>query len=137
MKRLLIDTNIVLDLLSGREPFYRETALLFSEADRKKVELNISSLTIANLGYILRRQMNVQESKEVMRKLSLIVNTLPLDEKIIGMALNDNAFEDFEDALQYFTAIEHDLDIIITRNLKDFKASALPVMTAQQFLEAF
>ena len=136
MKRLFIDTNIVIDLLSRREPFYDESANLFSLADKKVIELNISSLTVTNTSYILLRQTDSKKAKEILRKLRLIVNILPLDDKIIGLALNDDSFSDFEDGLQYFTAIENDPDLIITRNLKDFKASKLPVMTAKQFLES-
>lgn len=135
MKNLFIDTNIVIDLLSRREPFYDESATLFSLADQKIIEINISSLTVANTSYTLLRQISTKKTKEVLRKLRLIVNILPLDDKIIGLALNDDSFSDFEDGLQYFTAIENNQDIIITRNLKDFKASKLPVMTARQFLE--
>ena len=135
MKNLFIDTNIVIDLLSRREPYYEEVANLFSLADRKIIELSISSLTIANTGYTLLRNMNSTSAKEILRKLRLIINILPLDDKIIGLALNDDSFTDFEDGLQYFTALENNQDIIITRNLKDFKNSVLPVMTAGQFLE--
>ncbi len=135
MKKLFIDTNIVIDLLSRREPFYDESATLFSLADQKIIEINISSLTVANTSYTLLRQISSKKTKEVLRKLRLIVNILPLDDKIIGLALNDGSFSDFEDGLQYFTAIENNQNIIITRNLKDFKASKLPVMTARQFLE--
>ncbi len=135
MKKLFVDTNIVIDLLSHREPFYDESARLFSLADQKVIELNISSLTIANTSYTLLRQASAKKAKEVLRKLRLIVNVLPLDDKIIGLALNDDTFSDFEDGLQYFTAIENDQDMLITRNLKDFKASKLPVMTARQFLK--
>jgi predicted nucleic acid-binding protein len=134
MKKLFIDTNIVIDLLSRREPHYEESANLFSLADQKIIELNISSLTIANTGYTLLQQTNSQKAKEILRKLRLIVNILPLDDKIVGLALNDDSFPDFEDGLQYFTAIENGQDLIITRNLKGFKASGLPVMTARQFL---
>jgi len=135
MKKIFIDTNIVIDLLSRREPFYNEAANLFSLADKKIIELNISSLTIANTSYTLLRHTNSASAKEILRKLRLIINILPLDDKIIGIALNDNSFDDFEDGLQYFTAIENSQDLIITRNLKDFKNSSLPVMTARQFLE--
>lgn len=135
MKNLFIDTNIVIDLLSRREPFYDESATLFSLADQKIIEINISSLTVANTSYTLLRQINSKKTKEILRKLRLIVNILPLDDKIIGLALNDDSFSDFEDGLQYFTAIENNQDIIITRNLKDFRASRLPVMTARQFLK--
>jgi len=135
MRKLFIDTNIVIDLLSRREPYYKESAALFSLADRKKIELSVSSLTMANTSYVLLKQLNTKKVREVLRKLRLVVTVLPLDDKIIGLALNDETFSDFEDGLQYFTAIENEQEIIITRNLKDYKMSQIPVMTAKQFLE--
>ena len=135
MKKLFIDTNIVIDLLSRREPFYEETAELFSLADKKQVELSVSSLTIANTSYILLRRMEPAKAKTILRKLTMLLKTLPLDDKIVGLALNDETFSDFENGLQYFTAIENQQDIIITRNLKDFKKSKLPAMTSKQFIE--
>lgn len=137
MKRLFIDTNIVIDLLSRREPFYTEAAELFSLADKKLVELSVSALTIANTSYALLRQMEANKAKSVLRKLRLILKIVPLDDKIVGLALNDDTFSDFEDGLQYFTAIENEQDLIITRNLKGFKSSKMPVMTAKQFIETF
>lgn len=136
MKKLFIDTNIVIDLLSRREPFFEESASLFSLADRKIVDLSASSLTIANTSYALLRQMDSSKAKAILRKLRLIVKILPLDDKIVGLALNDDTFLDFEDGLQHFSALENNQDIIITRNLKDFKNSKLPAMTAKQFLES-
>jgi predicted nucleic acid-binding protein len=135
MRKIFIDTNIVIDLLSRREQFYNEAANLFSLADKKNIELSVSSLTIANTSYTLLRQKTANETKAVLRKLRLIIRILPFDDKIVGLALNDDTFSDFEDGLQYFTAVENRQDIIITRNLKDFKNSKLPVMTARQFLE--
>ncbi len=81
MKKLFIDTNIVIDLLSRREPYYKESAELFSLADRKKVEISISSLTIANTSYVLLRQLKTNKVKEVLRRLRLVVSVLPLDNK--------------------------------------------------------
>jgi predicted nucleic acid-binding protein len=135
MKKLFVDTNIVIDLLSRREPYFQEAATLFSLADRKQIELTLSSLTIANTSYALLRQMDSNKAKSILRKLRLVVKILPLDDKIVGLALNDDGFSDFEDGLQYFTAIENGQDLIITRNLKDFKNSNIPVMTAKQFIE--
>jgi predicted nucleic acid-binding protein len=135
MKRIFVDTNIVIDLLSRREPFYEESAILFSLADKKEIELAVSSLTIANTSYALLRQMDSNKSKSILRKLRLIAKILPLNDKIVGLALNDETFSDFEDGLQYFTAIENGQELIITRNLKDFKNSKLPTMTARQFIE--
>ena len=135
MKKLFVDTNIVIDLLSRRETYYDEAATLFSLADKKQIGLTASSLTIANISYVLLRQMDSNKVKSILRKLRLIVKTLSLDDKIVGLALNDDNFLDFEDGLQYFTALENGQDLIITRNLKDFKKSKLPVMTARQFIE--
>ena len=121
MKRILIDTNIVIDLLAKREPFYQEAAKLFSLADKTKVRLFVSALSFANVNYVLLKQRKPEETKQVLRKLKLIVGILDLEEKIINLALNDNDFNDFEDALQYFSAIENNIEIIVTRNLKDFQ----------------
>jgi predicted nucleic acid-binding protein len=134
MKKLFVDTNIVIDLLSRREPYYDEAATLFSLADKNQVELSISSLTIANTSYVLLGQMDSAKAKSILRILRLIVKILPLDDKIIGLALNDETFSDFEDGLQYFTAIENGQETIITRNLKDFRNSKLPAITAKQFI---
>ncbi|WP_372947071.1 type II toxin-antitoxin system VapC family toxin [Mariniphaga sp.] len=135
MKKLFVDTNIVIDLLSRREPFFEKAATLFSLADKKQIELSVSSLTFANTSYALLRQMDSNKAKSILRKLRLIMTILPLDDKIVGLALNDDTFSDFEDGLQYFTAIENGQELIITRNLKDFKGSKIPVMTAKQFIE--
>ena len=137
MKNLFIDTNIVIDLLSRREPFYFDAATLFSLSDKKQIQLSISSLTIANTSYILLHQMDTYKSKSILKKLKLLVRILPLDDKIVELALNDESFSDFEDGLQYFTAKENGQDFIITRNLKDFKNSLLPTMSAKQFVESY
>jgi predicted nucleic acid-binding protein len=136
MKRIFLDTNILIDLLSRRIPFYEEAALLFSMADKKQIELFVSSLTIANTSYVLLRQMDPSKAKSVLGKLRLILGILPLDDKIIGLTLNDDTFQDFEDGLQYFTALENGMDLILSRNLKDFRNSRLPVLTARQFIES-
>jgi predicted nucleic acid-binding protein len=134
MKKVFVDTNVLIDLLAKRQPFYDEAAKLFTLAEIKKIELSVSSLTIANTAYILLRELNALESKQIIRKLRIIVRVIPVDEKVVDMALNDNSFTDFEDAIQYFSALDSSQDVIITRNLRDFKQSRIPVMTAEQFL---
>ena len=134
MSKILIDTNIVIDLLAQREPFYKSAAQLFSLADKQKLELSISSLTFANTNYVLSRLKSTQEALEILRRFRVLIKILQLNDKLIDLALNDNNFKDFEDGLQYYTAIENDQDIIITRDLKDFKESKIPVMTADEYL---
>jgi len=136
MKRLLVDTNILLDLLARRNPFYDEAARMFHMAERSTVELSVSSLSMVNTHYVLKRQLAEQQARKVLRDLRLLVNVLPLDQKITDLALNSD-FDDFEDAIQYHTALEFAQEIIITRNLQDFKKSSIPVMTAGQFVHSF
>ena len=137
MKDVFVDTNIVIDLLSKREPFYQEAAELFSLADKNEINLSLSALTISNSAFILQRQLSPSETKSILRKLRLIVNVLPLDDKTVGLALNDEGFNDIEDAMQYYTALENGQEVIITRNLKDYKSSKIPVMTAKQYISQF
>ena len=134
MKRILIDTNIVIDLLAKRNPFYESASKLFSLADKNKIRLSVSSLTIANTNYILSAILNPNETKETLRRFRVLVEIIPLTEKIIDLALNDPGFQDFEDGLQYYSAIESNKNMVITRDLKGFKSSTLPVMSAEQYL---
>jgi len=133
MDNLFVDTNIVIDLLSKRPEFYKPASILFTLADKNKIKLSISSLTFANTYYLLSKELNNEKVKEVLRKFKLLVKVLPMDDKIIDLALN-SGFKDFEDAIQYFTALENKSEIIITRNLKDFKLAKIPVMTADNYL---
>lgn len=136
MKNIFLDTNIVLDLLAHRMPFYTEAAKLFSLADKKKIVLSVSALCLADINYILSKQISEMEVRKILRKFKVLVSVLPLDDKITDLALNSE-FRDFEDAIQYFTAIENDQDLIITRNQPDFKESKIPVMTAGEFIKSF
>jgi predicted nucleic acid-binding protein len=134
MKKLLVDTNIIIDLLAKRREFYAEAAYLFSLADQRKVELYVCSLSFANTHYILNRQLNESKVREILRKLKVLVHVISFDSKVLDLALNSE-FKDFEDAIQYYAAMESDIDIIITRNLKDFIKSDIPVMTGAQFFQ--
>jgi predicted nucleic acid-binding protein len=134
MKKLLIDTNIVIDLLAKREPFYEDAAKLFSLADKNRIKLSVSSLTCANTYDLLQKMNSALVAKEILRRFKILTEVLSLDDKIIDLALNDNGFIDFEDAIQYYSALENSQDVIITRNLRDFKSSKIPVLTATEFL---
>jgi predicted nucleic acid-binding protein len=137
MKKLLIDTNIIIDLLSKRKGVYDDVAQLFYKADQDKLKLTISSLTFANTNYILSKLRSAKDAREILRKFKVLVELLPLNDKITELALSDESFSDFEDGLQNYSALENDVDIIITRNKKDFKSSKLPVLTSKEFLVSF
>jgi len=134
MDRLLVDTNIVIDLFAKREKFLTEAQELFTLSDKKEVKLYVSSLTFANTHYILSQSLKIDDSRKILRKFKVLVEVLPMDDKIIDLSL-DSDFKDFEDAIQYYTALENNLELILTRNLKDFKLSRIPVLTAKDYLQ--
>jgi predicted nucleic acid-binding protein len=134
MSRVLIDTNIVIDLLAKRMEFYEEAAELFSRSDKKEVSLAISSLTFANTNYVLSKLKSPKVAREILRKFKVLVEILSLDDKITELALSDDDFPDFEDGLQYYSAVENQIDVIIARNKKDFRNSKIPILTAKEFL---
>ena len=133
MEHIFVDTNIVIDLLSKREEFYKEAQELFTLADTKKVNLYVSALTFANTHYILSRNIKAEEVRKVLIKFKTLTTVLPIDDKIIELALVSD-FVDFEDAIQYQTAIQNGLELIITRNKKDFKNAKIPVLNAKEYL---
>ena len=133
--KVLVDTDIVIDFLTKREPFAKEAAQLFNLADQKKVQLYISSLCLNNIYYLFRKVIGHKKTLLLLQQLVEIVEILALDKQVVIKALNSN-FSDFEDALQNFAAVEYgNIGIIITRNLKDYKQSKLAIMTAASFNE--
>jgi predicted nucleic acid-binding protein len=132
-KRVFVDTDIIYDLLAKREPFYQAAARLFTLADEGKIQIFISSLSLANLHYLLSKEISSFEAKQILRKFKLLVQIAPLNEKIIDLALNSE-FNDFEDAIQYYSALQNEIEILLTRNLKDYKKAQITVLTAQDFV---
>ena len=135
MEKLFVDTDVVLDLLSGRQPHYKFAAELFSLADIESVRLYVSSLTFANVHYVLSKQLSASESRRLLLRFKTLVTVLPVNDKIIELALS-SSFADFEDAIQFYAAIENNISILLTRNLKDFKKATIPVMTPQQYIKS-
>ena len=131
--KLFWDTNVMLDLLGEREPFYLAAAKIATLADKKKLEITVSALSFATVSYLLTKFEGLRKAKEKLRKFKVISDICELDEIIIEEGLNSD-FSDFEDALQYFSALRAECDIIITRNAKDFKKSQIAVMTPDEFL---
>ncbi|MEX2569346.1 MAG: PIN domain-containing protein [Cyclobacteriaceae bacterium] len=133
MEKVFVDTNIVIDLLAQREPFYKDAQHLFTLSDEKEIQIYISSLTFANAYYSIAKHHKDVNAKKYLSKFKVLVNILPLEDKTIELALASE-FEDFEDGLQYYIAMDNGADLIITRNKKDFNGSKTPVMTAKEFL---
>ena len=136
MIKLFIDSDIILDLFSNREPFYKYSAKLFSLIDQNKVEGYTSVLVIANLHFLLKKMHSNSFALLSLRKLKTILKILSVDERIIEQSLNSE-FNDFEDAIQYFAAVNNGINHIITRNTTDYKKSKIPVLTAEEFLKTW
>ena len=134
--KLFIDTDIILDLMAKREPFFKSAMKLFSLIDEKKVDAFTTPVVFSNLFYILTKLKNRNFAHSNLRKLRLLLTIIPVDETIIDLALNSE-FKDFEDAIQYYSAKNKELEFIITRNIKDFIKKDLTVLTAENFIERF
>lgn len=134
--RVFIDTDVILDLLLAREPFFPAATRLFMLVQGGELEGYVSSLIFSNLFYILRKKSSASEAIAALRKLKVLTRVLPVDERTIDLALA-SPFTDFEDAIQYYTALSSDIDAIVTRNQRDYQAARLPVLTAEECIGVY
>lgn len=134
-QRLFLDTNIVLDLLGEREPFYLAAARIATLADKGEIDVVVSALTYPTLFYLLSRFDDKEQVKEKIRRFKVIAETSDLTDKIVDKGLSSK-FSDFEDALQYYCALKMNCNLLITRNIKDYKESEIPVLTPDEYLNS-
>jgi predicted nucleic acid-binding protein len=135
MKDLFIDTDVIIDFLIDRKPFSREAAIIFTLIEQRKLKGHISSLTFSNLYYVLRKFESHNKVISKLDSLSKLGIILKVDDHTIKNAIT-SGFPDFEDSIQYFCALESKkIDVIITRNIKDYRHSELPVMSPGDFLK--
>lgn len=132
MKRLFLDTNIVVDLLDRREPFCHDAVRLFTMAYNKQVQIIVSPLTFTTASFLLRKH-GTEGVRNLLSNFRQLARVATANERTVDDSLASR-FNDFEDAMQYYTAVKAKADVIITRNGKDFAQSKIPVMTASEFL---
>jgi len=135
VKKVFVDTDVVLDLLLEREPFFQRSAELFSLAHRRVVTIHLSAVTFSTLYYFLRKYKGAAHARAKLAGLRSIVTVLPTDAMVVDQAIASR-FTDFEDAIQCFTALGSDMDVLVTRNTSDFKQAQLPVNTPEAFLRS-
>ncbi len=131
--RVLFDTNIILDLFLDRPPFADNAAELWQANADGRLEGFVSAITPVNLFYIARRLKNRQTAFQVVHEVLTAMVVCPLDQTALQTALT-LPFSDYEDAVQHASAVGCGLDIIVTRNIKDFAKSTAPVLTPAQLL---
>jgi predicted nucleic acid-binding protein len=135
MKRVLIDTDVILDFFFDRKPFSDHAAKVLSLCETGEIKGFITSVIISNVYYLLRQTATHEKVIEKLKQLITITEVLTTDREVILKALNSN-FKDFEDALQNYSAeLNGQIDLIVTRNVKDFKSSSLGVMTPDNYFK--
>ena len=134
MKKIFVDTNILLDLLFQRRGFFLDAKRLFNYSKSRNIDIFISAISINTIYYLLQKKFTKEHSKHLLEYIYDITDILPFDENIIFLA-HQSSFKDLEDGFQYFTAKEHHIPLLITRNIKDFAVDDLSVLSPQQFLE--
>ena len=136
MRKIFLDTNVILDLLAERYPFYDPIAKIVTLADRKELFLVTSPLSFTTAEYVLSKFESKTSALLKLQKFSILCQVADANQETIDKSLI-SGFKDFEDAVQYFCALQANCDLFLTRNQKDFKQSALPILTPEEFLSTY
>jgi predicted nucleic acid-binding protein len=137
MKHLFLDTNVLIDFLAGRKPFAEAAGILFSLSLDKKAKIYCSAISFNNIYYLLRQTLTHSPTIRLLNDLSGMTEIVSVGENIISQSLNSD-FKDFEDAIQYYSALSLSvMDGIVTRNTKDFSKSQLPVLSPTEAVALF
>ena len=136
MDSVLIDTDVILDFFLDREPFADFASEVLSLCEHKEISGYVTPVILSNTYYILHTTAKHEKVIEKLRLLVSILDVLSMDKKTVEHALRSD-FKDFEDALQNFAAEQNPkVKVVLTRNLKDYKNSALSVMTPESYLKS-
>ncbi len=133
--KVFLDTDVILDLLTEREPHFKSAVELFLKIQDKTIMAYTSPVAIANIFYILNKHFDRKKAMQSLVKLKSLVKVLNCDDRVIELALSSD-FTDFEDSIQYYTALENGIDILITRNIKDYKSANINVSTPIEYIAA-
>lgn len=134
--RVFIDTNVLIDFMANRQPYYQAAAALFALAEMNELQLVYSSVTVANSFYILRKSYNSTQLAEAFENQQSVAEIIGVSSSDIYSALSAR-WVDGEDCIQYQSALSAKCDYILTRNTQDFQLSTIPVMTPEDFLNRY
>lgn len=136
MKKVFIDTDVVIDFLTKREPFAIESMKIMEYGVRKQIEIHISSLSLNNIHYLISRKENKVIAKNHIKSLMKFIEILSVHRSTMEKAAYSE-FKDFEDAVQNYCAEENEIKTFITRNIKDYTKSNLSIQTPREFIVNF
>ena len=131
--RVFLDTNVLLDVLGRRHPHCLASAEVWSRVEEGALQGYVSAISFNNAYYVLRRIENRKAARDGLKLLRNLFRIVPLTERIVHRAL-DSEMSDFEDAIQFFSAHHARADFIVTRNVRDFPAEPIAVVTPEEFL---
>jgi predicted nucleic acid-binding protein len=134
MKKIFLDTNVILDMLRQRKPFVEASAAVWDLLERRMADGYVSAISFNNIHYIMRRSVSSASANQAMRIMMDTLNVIPLDGKVLSKAMDAAKFKDFEDAIQFFSAIQCNAEYLITRNVKDFPQTDIPALDPESFL---
>lgn len=135
MNKVLIDSDVILDFFFDRKPFSEYSMQLFLQCENRTIKGFVTPVIVSNVYYLLRQNATHGKVIEKLTQLLSFLNVLMMDKEIVVNALHSE-FKDFEDALQYFSALKHrGIDAILTRNIKDYKKSVIGVLTPETYLK--
>ena len=132
--RFFLDTNILLDFLQQREGFVADAKAVLALAETKRATLVISALSVVNAHYSYCKSVTPQTARQNLERLCGLLEVVSLDSSLVLEGLADRTFTDFEDRLQYQTAVTANCEVIVSRNQKDYKTARLPVLTPRELL---
>ena len=131
--KILLDTNVVLDLLLAREPFVTYAREIFVLIENAEIEGYLCANSVTTLHYLIGREKNKEEADEIISELLSLFEVTLVDKKVLIEATTNNGI-DYEDSVIYTSAFHHDVEIIVTRDKKGFKNSKISTLTPQEFL---
>lgn len=131
--KALIDTNVILDVLCDRAPFAEDAQTVFRMCEVKRVEGFISALSVPNIIYIMRKELDTEKISDILEKLTLIFKIADLKGSDLKNAVRPG-FADYEDDVQSVCAQRIGADVIVTRNIKDFSGSKVMAITPSELI---
>ncbi|MHC5723755.1 MAG: type II toxin-antitoxin system VapC family toxin [Nostoc sp.] len=132
--KVLLDSNVILDVALKRQPFFSNSDTVVSFVEEGQIEGYICASSFSDLYYIIRKDKGRNLALEFLREIVTFCRVATVDSTTINMALNTN-FRDFEDAIQYSTAVLNQLDAIITRNPRDFPVATPTIITPEELIQ--
>ncbi|MDO4379986.1 MAG: PIN domain-containing protein [Clostridia bacterium] len=132
--KVLIDTNVILDVLCSREPFLEASSLVWKHCETNRIEGYISAVSVPNIVYILRKELSPERTEQIIEQLFLIFKVADLRADDLKKAAAMKAL-DFEDSIQIVCASRIKADFIVTRNIRDFAQSKITAVKPTELLE--